>query len=680
MCGIAVLVRSAGLASPGAIVPMTRLVRHRGPDDEGFATFARGGLAPRLYSGETGSPPGGGPEGGGPGADAIASDTSQVVAAFGHRRLSIVGLGAGGHQPMGLDDGSVWIVFNGEIYNFPEIREELAATGHRFSSETDTEVLLAAYRQWGTACLDRFNGMFAFVLLDRERGVVFAARDRFGVKPLYYWIAPDSTIAFASEIKQFTVLPGWRARLNGQRGYDFLEWGLIDNTDETLFSGVFQLPGGHFLELPVASQGSLARPASPAPAPGGRLASSCWYRLQARRFEGDEAAAWAEFHRIFEASIALRLRADVPVGSCLSGGLDSSAIVCVMSRLLASHGMRAHTFSAAAHESKFDESHFARMVLEATGAHGTFVYPDAASLFSLLDRLVWHQDEPFGSTSILAQWHVFSDAAAASVKVMLDGQGADEQLAGYHSFFAPRLATLFRQARLRELAAEVRALRSVHGHSVPWIAGRALDGLLPYGPRQRLRRLAGKPSASTPVDVDLLRLGAQAQDPFARALAIHGDRTLAGLSRAQILSTSVPMLLHFEDRNSMAHSVEARVPFLDYRLVEFALGLPDEFKLREGTTKRVLRGAMKGILPEPVRSRQDKMGFLTPEEVWLRRGAPEQFRAATREAVSHSHGVLLPFAQDTLERVIRGDEPFSFKPWRRISFGAWMKVFNVTPE
>jgi len=659
---------------------MTRLVRHRGPDDEGFATFARGGLAPRLYSGETGRHPGERPDGEAPGADAIASDMTQVVAAFGHRRLSIVGLGAGGHQPMGLHDGSVWIVFNGEIYNFPEIREELVATGHRFSSETDTEVLLAAYRQWGTACLDRFNGMFAFVLFDRERGVVFAARDRFGVKPLYYWIAPDGTIAFASEIKQFTVLPGWIARLNGQRGYDFLEWGLIDNTDETLFSGVFQLPGGHFLELPVQSPSSPARPASPDPAPGGRLASSCWYRLQARQFEGDEAAAWAEFHRIFEASIALRLRADVPVGSCLSGGLDSSSIVCVMSRLLASHGMRAHTFSAAAHESKFDESHFARMVLEATGAHGTFVYPDADSLFSLLDRLVWHQDEPFGSTSILAQWHVFSVAAAASVKVMLDGQGADEQLAGYHSFFAPRLATLFRQARLRELAAEVRALRSVHGHSVPWIAGRALDGLLPYAPRQRLRQLAGKPSASTPVDLDLLRLGAQAQDPFARALAIHGDRTLAGLSRAQLLSTSVPMLLHFEDRNSMAHSVEARVPFLDYRLVEFALGLPDEFKLREGTTKRVLRGAMKGILPEPVRSRQDKMGFLTPEEMWLRRGAPEQFRAATREAVAHSHGVLLPIAQDTLEHMIRGDTPFSFKPWRRISFGAWMRVFNVTPE
>lgn len=679
MCGISVLVRAAGLASPGTIVPMTRLVRHRGPDDEGFATFARGGLAPRLYSGETGPYRAGGPEGKGPGAEAIASGTSPVVAAFGHRRLSIVGLGAGGHQPMSLHDGSVWIVFNGEIYNFPEIRDELAAAGHRFSSETDTEVLLAAYRQWGRACLDRFNGMFAFVLLDRERGVVFAARDRFGVKPLYYWVAPDGTIAFASEIKQFTVLPGWTARLNGQRGYDFLEWGLIDNTDETLFSGVFQLPGGHFVELPVElpveSQGSL-----PAPAPGGRLAPSCWYRLQARRFEGDEATAWAGFQRIFEASIALRLRADVPVGSCLSGGLDSSSIVCVMSRLLAGHGMRAHTFSAAAHESKFDESHFARMVLEATGAHGTFVYPDAASLFSSLDRLAWHQDEPFGSTSILAQWHVFSNAAAAGVKVMLDGQGADEQLAGYHSFFAPRLATLFRQARLRELASEVRALRSVHGHSVPWIAGRALDGLLPDALRQRLRRLAGKPSASTPVDVDLLRLGARAQDPFARALATHGDRTLAGLSRAQILSTSVPMLLHFEDRNSMAHSVEARVPFLDYRLVEFALGLPDEFKLREGTTKRVLRGAMKGILPEPVRSRQDKMGFLTPEEMWLRREAPEQFRAATREAVAHSHGVLLPLAQDMLEHMISGDEPFSFKPWRRISFGAWMKVFNVKPE
>ena len=675
MCGLSALIGAQTVASPRWIVAMTRAVSHRGPDDEGFATFSGSDLQPRRHRGEVGQGPVVPAGFAAVAAGGVGHDWADVRVALGHRRLSIVGIDATGHQPMCSADGLLWIVFNGEIYNYPELRQELSALGHGFFTNGDTEVILAAYRQWGTDCLRRFNGMFSFLLLDRARNAIFAARDRFGVKPLYYWVASDGTIAFASEIKQFTTLPGWKARVNGQRAYDFLVWGLIDNTDQTLFDGVFQVAGGHFILLDL--DGARDRRGA---TPGARLASQRWYHLQPIDFAGDFAAAAESFARLLESSVSLRLRADVKVGSCLSGGLDSSSIVSVMDRLLKASGTHPHTFTAAARERRFDESSFVNMVLAATGASGQFVYPEGQSLFEVLDRLVWHQDEPFGSTSIYAQWHVFSLAARNGVKVMLDGQGADEQLAGYHSFFSPRLATLLCQGDLGGYFAEARALSRVHGYSAAWILARTVDGTLPASVRQPLRWLAGKPSTAGAAHLNLDRLRATPADPFAAATDPRRGRTMGALSRAQLLSTSVPMLLHFEDRNSMAHAVEARVPFLDYRLVEFSLGLPDEFKLHLGTTKRVLREAMCGSLPEAVRTRTDKMGFVTPEETWLRTEMPDRFADSLRRSIEDARGLIMPSAMSALSRIVSGEKPFSFMPWRQICFGAWMRVFDVAVD
>lgn len=653
---------------------MTSLIRHRGPDDEGFVLF--GGLADLpLVCGGLDTP-----------AGAYATDipyapkeqinkleAHPVTLALGHRRLSIVDLSPLGHQPMSYAEGRYWIVYNGEVYNHIELRAELEMLGHRFASHSDTEVILAAYREWGKECLSRFNGMFAFVIYDREQRRLFVARDRFGVKPLYYRVS-ESGIAFASEIKQFTVLPQWRAQMNGQRAYDFLNWGITDHTDETLFAGVFQLRGGQALDLDLQAimEGRQQYAA------GKRLPVYSWYRLTPRPFSGTLQDAAQQFRDKLTDAVRLRLRADVPVGSCLSGGLDSSSIVCLVNRLLreqSAHELQ-KTFSACTDVAKFDERKWIDIVVDATGVDAHYVYPALSGLFSEAPAITWHQDEPFGSTSIYAQWNVFRLAAEQQVKVMLDGQGADEQLAGYHGFFGPHLAALFRTLRWAELLKEASAMRRLHGYSYKTAAAYLANYTLPEQIKNRLRRAAGRADAA-PAWLDLRKLQCAATNPFQAAGAAEA-RTVQGLSIAQLTASNLQMLLHWEDRDSMGHSIESRVPFLDYRLVEFVLGLPDEFKLSGGMTKRVLRLGMSGILPDAIRDRTDKLGFVTPEETWLRESAPDLFRERVNAAIDASGGILHKAeVNKMLEDMIGGKARFSYLPWRLISFGEWMKQFSV---
>jgi asparagine synthase (glutamine-hydrolysing) len=588
---------------------------------------------------------------------------TDAVAALGHRRLSIIDLSSAGHQPMCTPDRRFWIVYNGEIYNFVELRTELELLGHSFISHSDTEVILAAYREWGEQCLGRFNGMFAFVLVDRDASRVFAARDRFGVKPLYLWRSPHGLVAMASEIKQFSTLPGWSPRVNGQRAYEFLNWGLLDHTEETLFNGVRQVRGGECLYCSL-EQLSMSPPIKR------------WYQVVPRSFDLDMKSATEEFSALFTDAVRLRLRADVAIGSCLSGGLDSSSIVCIANRLLRSTGIasKQDTFSACAKIKQYDERDYIDIVVGQTGVHAHYVYPDLKELFETIDAITWHQDEPFGSTSLYAQWHVFKLAAAARVKVLLDGQGADELLAGYHAFFAPHFATLLLTMCWHKLLREVNLARQLHGLSATGVARHVATALLPEQVRQPLRRLMGK-SSSKPDWLNGERLAIQFGDPSLR----YGLKTTSvnEMSYSLLTTTSVPMLLHWEDRNSMAHSIESRLPFLDFRLVEFLMGLPFEMKLSNATTKRVLREAMAGILPESIRMRMDKMGFVTPEEVWVRNEAPDLFRAELRKSIDAAQGILNAKALDYLERVISGKDKFSFLLWRMISFGRWMDRFQV---
>jgi len=647
---------------PAELVAMSSLLAHRGPDDEGYLLCTRERVA--MYGGDA-TP-----------ADVYASDSpysprSPLASAqtdpewriaLGHRRLSIIDLRPAGHQPMSYRN-RYWIAFNGEIYNYVELREELIGLGHDFRSDSDTEVILAAYAQWGRDCLSRFNGMWGLAILDHREGTLFLARDRFGVKPLYY-VETASGLAFASEIKAFRALAGWRARANMARAMDFLIWSISDHTAETMFSGVNQLPAGHVLTLRLDAVAA----AVPLPQP------VRWYELRAKSALTGAAAENA-LRDAISSAVRLRLRSDVPVGSCLSGGLDSSAIVCLMGLALRSQGGggQLRTFTAGSADSRFDETAYANQVAAVAQAIGVLTVPEPARLFEDLDRIVWHQDEPFVSTSIFAQWCVFDAARQAGVTVMLDGQGADETFGGYRGFFGAYLASLFRSGHLARWAGELSALKRQIGFSIPrslgYTAAYAMPGLLGLIGRFDHRAYSDR------TWVKPARRAAFSADPID---ALGGrSNSVRGMSLAQINATNLPMLLRWEDRNSMAFSVEARVPFLDFRVVELAIAIDDADKVGGGISKAVLRRAMRGIVPDAVLDRKDKMGFVTAEEVWMQRDCPGKFREELAAALDAVPGVLDPAVLRRYDDFVQGRRPFDHRYWRAIALGRWARRFDV---
>ncbi len=665
MCAI------VGLISPtprpsAELVQMATLLRHRGPDDEGFVLFGKN-EAPRVYGGKD-TP-----------ADAYASglvhgprgsiDTQQdqpINFGLGHRRLAIVDLSPLGHQPMATPDGRYWIVFNGEVYNHLELRAELEALGHQFTSHSDTEVILAAYTQWQAACLPRFNGMWSIAIYDTVAETLFLARDRFGVKPLYLY-RQGGTLAFASEIKAFTALAQWQAKGNVARILDFLVWNISDHTDETMFEGVTQLAPGHHLTLDVAAIRAGSAGAT-------SVAPTRWYALPVVGQHSPNDAG--HLKALLNDAVTLRLRADVEVGSCLSGGLDSSSIVCLMSEQLQakSANENLHTFTACSYDAQFDESSFAEAISTHANSTAHTITPDPAQLFDDLDRLTWHQDEPFLSTSIFAQWCVFAEAQRRGIKVMLDGQGADEILCGYRGFFGAYLAGLLRAGRLLQWCKAVAAIRVEVGfsplRSAGYTAAYLMPSLLGLLGRFDNRAYGSRAWLATAYH------GAFNADPV--RLASGRGASVHAMSSAQVQATNLPMLLRWEDRNSMAFSVEARVPFLDYRLVEFCLALPDDAKLEAGISKSILRRSMRGTVPDKILDRRDKMGFVTAERLWVMRDMAERFRAELATSCEALGGLVAPTLLTQFDEVLAGRRPFDHRYWRVISLGRWVKIFGVT--
>lgn len=659
MCGI-FGVQPTVVMSTSVLCAMSRILRHRGPDDEGFLTSPDKDTVRHWFDVDT------------PAKvrntfrDGALLPPDQMLPAarwaLGHRRLSILDLSAAGHQPMSYR-GRYWIVYNGEVYNYLELRQELAVLGHEFVSGSDTEVILAAYDQWGADCLRRFNGMWALAILDQKERTLFLARDRFGVKPLYMRWSPAG-LAFASEIKAFTALPDWNPTANLPRVLDYLVWELSDHTQETMFAGVEQLLPGHHLTLPC----DRISDASQRPAP------VRWYEITPRAGVRDADAADLLRDTLTQ-SVRLRLRADVPVGSCLSGGLDSSAIVALMSQQLkaSQSQQRQVTITARSHDPRFDESHHARAVIAATEVEGVFITPDPQKLFNDLDRLIWHQDEPFVSTSIFAQWCVFQSAREQGLTVMLDGQGADESLGGYRGFFGAHLAGLLRKGRLFAWVRDVLAMRRTVGFSLLRSVGYTLAYAFPA-----IRRLLGRFDHRAFGDHSWLMPAVRDAAKHDPSAALGGRASsVRGMSLAMLSATNLPMLLRWEDRNSMAASIEARVPFLDYRVVELCLGMNDEVKVGGGIAKRVLRHAMRGLVPEQILERKDKMGFVTAERTWMITDCPEQFRQALVDATESLAPIVDSAVVAHFDEVVQGKRPFDHRYWRIIALGRWCKRFKV---
>lgn len=592
--------------------------------------------------------------------------------ALGHRRLAIIDVSDAGLQPMSDRSGRFSLVFNGEIYNYLELRDELRAKGHIFASDSDSEVLLAAYAEWGEDCLHRFLGMFAFIIWDQREQRLFVARDRFGIKPVYM-VANRHGAAFASEIKQLLGLPGVNGAMNLARVRDFLSSGITNHTAETLFDGVFQIQPGCCITIEAG------RPWT------GSAKPRRWYAIPAASgLELSETDAADRFRELFADSVRMHLRSDVPVGSCLSGGLDSSAIVCVMSRLLEqqNQGAKVNTVSACYADKSVDEKPFMEQVVAQTGALPHYIFPRAEDVFARASDITWHQDEPFGSTSIFAQWCVFEEARRAGIKVMLDGQGADEQLAGYHSAYVYYMSDLVRRGRYATLLRTMAERNKYHGVPLSEQVTRYMAPLLPPKVRSFLIRQRQSHVYHDWTNSEVFRALGPARpvlDVACETNGLPGITDIASFCLVLTMSSNLPMLLHWEDRNSMAHSVEARVPFLDHRLVEFNLALGNSHKIKHGDTKRVLRSAMNGLLPEGVRNRRDKLGFATPEQAWFRgplRGLIADGIEATLKrfpGLLDAHGTRA-VAADMLE----GRRNLDFTLWRIVNLGLWGERFNIT--
>ena len=535
-------------------------LQHRGPDDEGH----------------------------------WSSDDQRVI--FGHRRLAVIDTSSDGHQPMCSADGAVAVVFNGEIYNFVELRRELAALGHAFRSASDTEVLIAAYLEWGQSCVDRFVGMWAFALHDSRTGVTWLCRDPFGIKPLYYTLQEDAVL-FASEIPP--LLDFGAASPNLQVAYDFLRWGHVDRTGETFIDGVQQLRAGESLVISSAQPGEPRRSA---------------YTTPPQRLGGSDLSyeeACNELRELLTRSVELHLRSDVTVGAALSGGLDSSTITMLM-REVGGPTLDLQTVSFLGDGEKLDESRWVAAVAEACGSVRHDVRLADDDIPELAALVAAAQFEPFGSLSIVAQYAVFGAAAEAGITVMLDGQGADELFAGYPSFQTERLVDLLRRGRVRDVASLARVIQLREG---PGGVARAFARAAP-------RRFA---IAMWSWWMERTRPGWLDVEWFAaRGVRVGADRAdlPASFDQAVVssqVSTSLPGLLRYEDRNSMAHSIESRVPFLTREIADFAARLPASFLIDgDGRSKAILLDSMRGVVPPDVLARRDKVAFSVPQNDWMR--------------------------------------------------------------
>jgi len=621
MCGIAGVVSLTGYPPDGAAVQrMIDRLSHRGPDDEGCAILG--------------------------------------AAAMGMRRLSILDPTPRGHQPMSSPDGRFTIIHNGEIYNFLELADELVGLGHRFTTDSDTEVILAAYASWGSDCVARFNGIWAFAIWDRDAESLFLSRDRFGVKPLFI-VDRDGQLAFASEIKALRTLGGVSSDPNLEAVSDFLIDGTVDHLPVTFYRDVDHFPAAHSLTVSGAGR-HWERYWDPPP-----LSTDASFRAQPDDIDRIDA-----FRGLLVDAVGLQLRSDVPIGSCLSGGLDSSSIVSIAAGLRAGHmemadgfhrerdGLPQRAFFAEFREAEIDERPYVDAVVKSTGVTLHTTTPEAADFLSSLEGVMEAQDEPFGSLSIVAQYHVMRIAHEAGVKVLLDGQGADEILAGYANYRGFRLAGALRSGDPTTMLDALRAV--ARSGPVRSSLGYAVLGGKPLPPRLIRGRLPGR------------WFGRALPPPGARRSAPNGGTLLGRKLWSDTAAANLPGLLRYEDRNSMAFGIEARVPFLDHRLVEAASALPDRLRIdANGRSKVALRRAMKGIVPETVLARRDKVAFQPPQDRWLRESR-HAWEALSAESRAERDGLLAPRAmREAMIAFDTGDLPGSAL-WRVLNLELWL--------
>lgn len=615
MCGIAGIIRKGEGNGLEEIKAALHAIAHRGPDDEGVWNTI------------------------------IHQHDEQFAIALGHVRLAILDLSPKGHQPMVSHDGIV-IVFNGEIYNYLELREQLRMLGHRFATDTDTEVILASYQQWGEKCIEHFIGMWAFGLWDGKR--LFLSRDRLGKKPLYYYHDTESGLfAFASEIKALNAIAGVRWEPDERTVFRFLAFAEMERNGNTFYKDIREFPAASCLSYTLDTR---------------ELRPQSYWTLPAEEVDIDESEAVSKATDLLYDSLRLRLRSDAPLGLSLSGGLDSTLLLALLNELGVENPP---TFSSSYTEPGYSESRYIQIASQSLKCQPHTTVSSAPLFCTEFEKLIFHLDQPSKLPGPYSQWRVV-DLARQQVKVLIDGQGADE-LAGGYLYFLP---TSWQETPLlKKIQFAPDLLLTLWGNR---------HMLQQYPLPLMWERIRGK---ANQVDFPYL------QRRWIQAYSSekpHWERmTQNGLNvalRRAILDTSLPALLRYGDRVTMAFGVENRCPFLDHRLVEFVSTLPPGLKIRGGTTKWVFRSIAKNRVPKAVLKRRMKMGFPTPVGVWLRGKLLETARRWLLEYTSlpsFNHWIDLNKTQLLLEEHASGQHEHQAVLWRVLAFGAWLKTAKL---
>ena len=614
MCGISLIISKLGEAiCQESIRGMNDKVKHRGPDGEGYY------FGPNF--------------------------------AMGHRRLSIVDLSEAGLQPMRRDDD--YIIFNGMIYNYLELRTELIQEGYQFSTQTDTEVLLAACQHWGIEAFKRLNGMWAFAWFNKKQNQIILCRDHFGIKPLYYTTV-NNLFAAASEIKQFLNLPGFTPVLNKKVAANFLTHGWLNYSELTFFMGTKELRAGHYLVYDLENHHSEIHK---------------WYDLDEASAPEDRGLkeSIGQVKELFGDSIRKRMRADVRIGSCLSGGIDSSTIVSyVGAHKLANKDFV--TVTSCYRDPEYDEQMYSDEVTRSTGFKGVKVFPELNRLFDEgeLDTMLYHQEQPFGTASHYSEFQVFKTAASQKLKVMLDGQGADEYFGGYNEFFEVHLHALITAGKFAEAFRNLKGKADQSGSSIWSLLIGYCKSMYWYPKVGLIKRMVGKENYSW-LNSSWKRIARQNMVDFSAG-------NLRDLALQEMIFSSLPLQLHSEDRNSMTHSIESRLPYLDHRLVEYVMSLPCRFKIKKGVSKFVLRAAINEI-PSLIKERSDKMGFVAPDEPWVRQNK-DRIRMELVDAIENTD----IFSNDLLKRFdlfVAGKLNYEPIYFRAITLNRFIRIYNM---
>jgi asparagine synthase (glutamine-hydrolysing) len=605
MCGILGIL-SQDLPHATAIREALNSIKHRGPDDEGYVFFniagnsaveASGGESNREFKESS--------------INVLDVDSSDFHVVLGNRRLAIIGLSPAGHQPMGFDNGNLWITYNGEIFNYRELRRELQTRGYHFSSDTDTEVILAAYSKWGEDCVNRFNGQWAFCIYDKRKKRLFCSRDRFGIKPFYYWFDGEH-FAFASEIKALLTIPFVKREINKELMCELIVFHMMHHSEESMYKGIYQLLPSHNLAFDLDRQG---------------ISITRYYELsytnELGRYDERQAYKYADDIRdLLIDAVKVRLISDVPVGSCLSGGLDSSSIVAIINRLLREGaidenaiGQKQKTFTASFDDPFIDETPYAEEVIKYTGVESFFVYPTADGLWMELDNFLFYHDELCKNTNIYAGWDVMR-LASRHVKVVLNGQGGDELFGGYPQYEPVYLADMMRKMRVKDLCLSLSGESKRYGLKRSF-SDCVMGGYLAFIPDSLKGFLFKERNRKQLRHIEHL-LGELDFDESGVKRMTDRTRSLNYLLYCDITRDYLRELLKDDDRNASAFSIENRVPFLDHRLVEYVSGIPSIYKIYNGWSKWLPRLAMRDLLPEKILWRNDKIGFATPVEGWMR--------------------------------------------------------------